>query len=368
MDKPGLGDITMQNKKLRLAVVGAGGIAGPYMKDMANYPEIELVGVTDLEVERAQKLADEHGCQVYPSLETLLADESVDVTVNLTTHHAHKDVTTQCLSAGKHVYSEKPLALTPDEARGLVQLAQEKGLRLGCSPFTWMGEAQQTAWKQIRKGRLGTVRVVYAEVNWGRIESWHPFPGAFYDVGALWDVGVYPLTMLTTFFGPARQVWAYGKVLHPNRVTKHGIPFHIETPDWVVAAIQLENGPLVRLTTDFYVNNRNTRQQGIEFHGDQGSLHLSSWQDFNATVEVGDFNQPYETVLLEREPYRGTPWARGVQEMATAILEERPHRATGEQAAHIVEILAAISQSIQTSQPVAVRSTFPPPAPLDWAQ
>lgn len=362
----GEGGMTMQSK-LRVAIIGAGGIAGPYMKDMANYPELELVGVTDLDAPRAQKLADEHGCAVYPSLDAVLADVSVDLAVNLTTHHAHRDVTTRCLEAGKHVYSEKPLALSPDDAHGLVGLANAKGVRLGCSPFTWMGEAQQTAWHAIRAGRLGTVRVAYAEVNWGRIETWHPFPEAFYKVGALWDVGVYPLTILTTFFGPARQVWAYGRVLHPNRVTKHGVPFHIETPDWVVATITFEDGTLARLTTDFYVNNRNTRQQGIEFHGDEGSLHLSSWQDFNAALDYADYNQPYAPLPLLRDPYPSTPWARGVQEMATAIIENRPHRATGEQAAHVVDILAAITQSIKTTQPVPIHSTFPPPTPLDWA-
>src|SRR6185295_11959721 len=114
------------------------------------------------------------GCRAYPSMEALLADERVELVVNLTIHHAHAATTRLCLEAGKHVHSEKPMALTYEDARGLVELARQKGLRLGCSPFTYMGEAQQTAWKAIREGKLGTVRVAYAEVNWGRIESWHP--------------------------------------------------------------------------------------------------------------------------------------------------------------------------------------------------
>ena len=110
---------------------------------------------------------------------------------------------------------------------------------------------------------------MYAEVNWGRIASWHPDPGPFYDVGALWDVGVYPLTMLTAIFGPARRVFAYGDVIHPDRVTEEGRKFHIDTPDFVVALVELENGPLVRLTTNFYVAIQ-TKQSGLEFHGDEG--------------------------------------------------------------------------------------------------
>jgi predicted dehydrogenase len=358
----------LNQDRIRIAIIGAGGIAGPYARDAAKYPQIELVGVTDLDAERAQKLGEESQCRVYPDLDALLGDESVDLAVNLTTHHAHRAVITQCLEAGKHVYSEKPLALTPEEARGLVELADQRGLRLGCSPFTWMGEAQQTAWKQIREGRLGTVRVAYAEVNWGRIETWHPNPGSFYEVGALWDVGVYPLTLLTTIFGPARSVSAFGKLLHPNRVTKRGVPFTIETPDWVVSAIEFENGPLVRLTTNFYVSQRSTRQTGIEFHGDEGSLHLESWLEPSAAVYYGAFDKPFEPVPLLKEGPEGVRWARGVLEMAEAMLENRPHRVTGAQAAHVVEILAAITEAMQSNQTVPVTSGFTQPSPMEWAQ
>ena len=100
------------------------------------------------------------------------------------------------------MYSEKPLALRASEAHELVALAAARGLRLGCSPSTFLGEAQQTAAALIRSGRLGTVRAIYAEVNWGRIETWHPAPAPFFDVGALVDVGVYPLTLVTTMLGP----------------------------------------------------------------------------------------------------------------------------------------------------------------------
>lgn len=356
----------MAKDVINAAIVGCGNIAGPYARDFATYPHVNLVGVADLEPARAEKLAAEHGVRAYPSLEAVLEDPEVDLVVNLTIHHAHYDVTTRCLQAGKHVHSEKPLAMTPEQAHELVDLARTQGVRLGCSPFTFMGEAQQTAWKQIREGRLGTIRLAYAEVNWGRIESWHPNPGPFYEVGALWDVGVYPLTIVTTFLGPARRVSAYGKVLYPDRVTKEGVPFHIETPDFVVALIELESGPLVRLTTNFYV--KTTQQHsGVEFHGDLGSLHLGQWQAFDAWVGYGEFGKPLETVPLVREAPKGTPWGRGAADLADAILHDRPHRATGTQAAHIVDILAAVSASIASGQPVEVHSSFIQPAPMEWA-
>jgi predicted dehydrogenase len=356
----------MVNHRLGVAIIGCGNIAEPYARDIASYPQMELVGVSDLEFQRAEDLAAKYGCKAYPSNEDLLSDGAVELVINLTIHHAHYEVVTQCLEAGKHVHSEKPLALTYEEAQELVELADEKGLRLGCSPFTFMGEAQQTAWKAINQGGVGSVRVVYAEVNHGRIETWHPNPEPFFDVGALFDVGVYPLTLLTAMFGPARKVSAYGRVLYPDRVTYEGMPFHIKTPDFVVAAVELENGTLVRLTTNFYVGSQG-KQKGVEFHGDLGSLFLSSWQGFDAAVEIAAYRGVYEPVPLIKEPYKGTEWGRAALDMAEAIEQGRPHRATGRQAAHVVEILCAIAQSVEGGQPVDVHSDFTQPALMDWA-
>lgn len=364
----------MSSRELNVAIVGCGNIAGPYAATLRPYEHIHLLGASDIDPERARALVAEYGGQVYETLDDVLADERVDVIVNLTIHHAHPEVITRCLNAGKHVHSEKPLAMTYAEAKALVDLAEAKGLRLSCAPITFMGEAQQTVWKQIRDGALGTVRVVYCEVNWGRIESWHPNPGPFYEVGALFDVGVYPLTLVTTFLGPARRVSAYGTVLHPDRVTRDGTPFHIATPDWVVAAIELANGTVVRLTTNFYVGHHG-KQRGLEFHGDTASLYIDSFQNFDAAVEIAPYGGSYAPVPLVREGFRmqigeratSTEWGRAVVEMADAIAENRRQRATGAQAAHVVEICEAISTSLQQGAPVAVTSSFEPPTPMEWA-
>ncbi|MCU0493451.1 MAG: Gfo/Idh/MocA family oxidoreductase [Chloroflexaceae bacterium] len=351
---------------LNLAIIGCGNIAGPYARDIATYPHLRLIGCADVEPARAAAFAAEHGCVAYPSVAALLADSAVDLVVNLTIHHAHYDISMACFDAGKHVYSEKPLATSYKEARALADRAEREGLRLGCSPCIFLGEAQQTMWYHLRSGKLDPVRVAYAEVNWGRIESWHPNPAPFYAVGALWDVGVYPLTSLTAMLGPARRVRAHGTLLYPDRVTKDGTPFSITTPDFVVALIELANGTLVRLTTNFYV--KTTQQHsGIELHGDGGSLHLDSWMTFNSGVSYGEFGDPLAPLPLLREAPPNVAWGRGLADMAEAIRENRPHRATGAQAAHIVEILEATSTAARTGQPVEIESSFPPPAPMNWA-
>ncbi|MDX1991178.1 MAG: Gfo/Idh/MocA family oxidoreductase [bacterium] len=353
----------------KIGIIGAGNIAGPYAKDFKTYDNLALVGVADVDPARAEKFAAEHETRAYASLDDLLADSSVELVVNLTTHTAHKSVSEAALNAGKHVYSEKPLATTYEDAAFLVDLAAQKGLRLGCSPFTLMGEAQQTVWKLLREGRTGKIRVVYAEVNWARIESWHPEPQSFYDIGPLFDVGVYPLTILVSIFGPARLVSSYGTVVYPDRVSKHGVPFHITTPDFGVTMVEMADGTVVRLTTNFYVGHHN-KQTGLEFHGDLGSVYLKAWQDFDSLVEFSEFgnDKKYAAVDLVRTPTARTPWGRGVWEMVTAIQENRPHRFTGEMAAHVTDILASAQRSMQEGRPVDVASTFTPPAPMEWAE
>jgi predicted dehydrogenase len=354
---------------LGIGIVGTGNIAGQYATNSRTHPEIELVAATDIDRERAIAFAKTHGCRAHASLDKMLADDAVDIVVNLTVHQAHFDVTKRALEVGRHVYSEKPLALSSEDARQLVELARAKGVRLGCSPSTFLGEAQQTAATVIRSGQLGTVRAVYAEVNWGRIETWHPAPAPFFEVGALVDVGVYPLTLVTAMLGPARSVSAWGWELKPDRVTTEGTPFRIGSPDLIVAAIALDGGVVMRLTTSFYVGEPAKQIGSIEFHGDDGSLALGNFQDFDATVEAGPFGGAYEPVPLVRPGFHGTAWARGVAEMAAAIDAGRPHRASGEQAAHVVDIIGAAFTSIRDGgRPIGVSSTFAPPALMPWAE
>ena len=354
---------------LGLGIVGTGNIAGGYARDALSYPEIRLVAATDLDPSRAAAFAEENGCRAHASLDDLLADDAVDIVINLTVHQAHFDVTKRALEAGRHVYSEKPLALRASEARELVDLATTRGLRLGCSPSTFLGEAQQTATALIRSGRLGTVRAIYAEVNWGRIETWHPAPAPFFEVGVLVDVGVYPLTLVTTMLGPARAVQAWGWDLKPERVALDGTPFRIGSPDLIVAAIELDGGAILRLTASFYVGRPARLTGGLEFHGDDASLAIDSFQDFDATVEVGPYDGAYEPVAPVRPPFRGTAWARGVAEMATAIAEGRPHRASAEQAAHVVDILDAAAASMRDGgRRMPIASSVVPPPLMPWAE
>ena len=354
---------------MKLLIVGCGNIATSYVRDIKAHAGLEIVGFTDVDHQRAESFAREHGGTAYPDLTAALADPAVEMVVNLTIFEAHYTVVKQALEAGKHVYSEKPLALKYQEAEELVRLAHARGLRLACAPITFLGEAQQTALKQVRSGELGTVRLVYAEVNQGRIESWHPNPGPFYAVGPNLDVGVYPLSITTAVLGRVARLSAYARTLYPQRVTKEGIPFTITAPDYYVINLEFESGPVMRLTTNFYVSKETKGGKVIEFHGDKGSLALESWFESGVRVEQSEFGKPYHAVPLLRPASSALDWARGVQDFSQAIESGRPARVTGEHAAHVVEILDATNRSVADGgQPVTLHSDFPLPDPMDWAR
>jgi predicted dehydrogenase len=348
---------------MKLGIVGAGVIAARYAERIAEVDGLELVAVADALPGRARTLAEQHGATAYASLDELF--ENVETVVNLTIPSAHVDVTRAALAAGTHVHTEKPVALRADDAHALAKLARERGVRLSCAPATLLGEAQQTAWKMIRDGGIGDVKVVYAEANWGRIESWHPEPESLYVSGPLVDVGIYPLTIVTAMFGPIRRVTAYATTIQRVRTRKDGETFELSTPDWWVAALEHESGVLTRLTATFWV--RPGKQRGLEFHGEDAALWLPTWAESNSRLQRTANGEEYEDVPLLREPYGGIDWAAALLDLKAAIEENRPHRMSAEHAAHVVEVLNAADDSRSSGGAVELSSGFAPPAPLPWA-
>jgi predicted dehydrogenase len=350
---------------VRIALVGAGNVADRYAEAIVREESLELAGATDLEPARAQALVAAHGGRAYPDLGAMLEDGGVDTVVNLTVPQAHHDVAAAALAAGKHVHNEKPLALRHAEALDLIELAARHGVRLSAAPTTLLGEAQQTLWKLVRDGAVGRVRAVYAEANWDRLERWHPDPRSLYAVGPLVDVGVYPLTILTAIFGPVRRVVAYATTLEPERALLDGTAFSPEAPDFTVAVLEHEGGVVTRLTASFYVGP--CSQRGIEVHGDEGSLWLPTWAEANSRVELQPRGGSYARVAPVREPFEGIDWGRALVDLARAVEEGRPHRASAEHAAHVVEVLNAAEASAGTGAAVAVASGFPQLEPMEWA-
>jgi predicted dehydrogenase len=351
---------------MRIAIAGAGNVADRYAAAIVDADGLELAGATDPVAGRAAALVGARGGIVYPALEDLLADEEVDTVVNLTSPEAHFGVTAAALEAGKHVHTEKPLALAHEEGQALVERAHANGVRLSSAPATLLGEAQQTVWKLVREGAIGRVRVVYAEANWDRLERWHPDPRSLYAIGPLVDVGVYPLTIVSALFGPVRRVHAYATTLERERTLLDGTPFTPGAPDFVVAVLEHEDEVVTRLTASFYVGP--SKQRGLELHGDTGSVWLPTWAEANSRVQLQPRGGEYETIPPVRRPFDGIDWGRALVDLAEAIDEGRPHRSTGEHAAHVVEVFDAVRTSLAAGGAVDVASSFPRPEPMEWAR
>ena len=283
----------------------------------------------------------------YPSLEALLADPAIDAVVNLTSHGIHAEVTTAALEAGKHVHSEKPMAGSYAEARRLVELADAQGpaalvladhvhgRRAGdrLEPDRDRRDRERSASSTPRSTGAGSRRGTRG-------------PAPFYAIGPMADVGVYPLTILTAIFGPARRVTAHGQIVYPDRFTISGEPFTVGAPDFGVALIELADGTLVRLTTSFYVGQQSKQKRDRVPRRRRLAVH----------VELAGLRRRGRARALRRHlrararcrtPSTASTGARALGELAAAIAEERPHRATGAHAAHVVEILDAVETSVR---------------------
>ncbi|MFP4058607.1 MAG: Gfo/Idh/MocA family protein [Candidatus Brocadiia bacterium] len=353
-----------RSEPVRVAFVGCGNIAGPYAESMAKHPKrLQIAGAYDTRREAAEAFVARHGGRLYESLDELLAHDAVEVGLNLTIHLAHGQVTRRLLEGGKHVHSEKPLAATREEARACVELAAEKGLLLGCSPFVILGEAQQTLKQVIADGMVGEVREVYAEMNHGRIETWHPAPAPFYGEGAgpLLDVGCYPLSVLTHILGSVVAVQAMGGVRLPQRTIgsgpNAGQAFQVTNPDHTVTLLEFESGVRGRLTTSFFAVK--SAQAGIEVHGTEGSAWLGSPVGFDSPLRLckagaGDWS---EVALLER-PHPGVEWARGLLDLASALRQGTALTCPGTAAYHVLDICLSALEACESGGTEPVESRF----------
>ena len=336
----------------KAVIVGCGNIASRYAADLLAAGLVDLVGFQDIDPERSARFATEFGGQSFETLDTAI--EAAELILNLTIFESHYEVSRAALSRGRHVYSEKPLALRLDHAVELAGLAAANGAHLGAAPFTFLGESQATALEWVRSGRLGRVRLAYAEVNHGRIETWHPNPAPFYAVGPMLDVGVYPLAILIVAFGSVHRLQAVSSTINDRRVTVDGAPFTPGSPDYWLVDLEHGDGVKVRLTVNFYVKG----DEGIVFHGDDGSLQLDSWFVPNSAVTHIPYEGDPEPVVPDGEEVE-VDWSLGVREFVRGIETGEPSQLSTERAVHLVAVLDAITRSGASGEPVMVDPVIP---------
>lgn len=333
------------------AFIGAGSIAEGYAAGLAD-SSLSLRAVCDLDRDRAAELASAHGAAAYGDLDTLLANSDVPLVVNLTSHAAHADITEHCLAAGRHVFSEKPLALSAARAQTLLEQAESAGLGLACAPINHRCDAQRHAARLLADGRLGTAKMGYAHAHVGRVPEWHERPESFLNVGPLYDGAVYSLNLLVSWFGPVSAVRVADALAPwPDR--------HEHAPDsdtHIEATLAFETGPTVRLTASTYVPHRSREFNSLEVHGDDGSLYLAdtgALEDSPEMVKVGGAGREY-TPAPNPTPEGAARYLSGPERLADRIQAGTPPLEDARRGAHVVAICESIQAAAKTGEPQTI--------------
>ncbi|SFN36994.1 Gfo/Idh/MocA family protein [Mycetocola miduiensis] len=349
---------------LRVGVIGVGHISAQYFEQFPALPGIRLVAVADLSAERAAAVAAEQGVRAL-GVDELIADPDVDMVLNLTIPAAHAEIGIRALKAGKHVYGEKPLALSPDEGAPLLALAAERGLRVGSAPDTVLGTGVQTARRLLDDGAIG--EPVAAAVHWSAAghERWHPAPQFYYQPGGgpLFDMGPYYLTSLVTLFGPVLRVSGTSRRSVRERSIATGplagTAIAVEVDTHINALLEHADGVTATVTMSFDVWA--TKTPLFEVYGTSGTLAVPDPNQFSEPVSLYTADEPGWTTVEASVGYRDAGRGYGLADMARAIETDRPHRASGELAFHVLEIMDAVLRAGREHRVVELSSTVKRP-------
>jgi predicted dehydrogenase len=351
---------------VNVGVMGCGVISRAYVENASAFDSFELVACADLDRDQANALGKASGLAVV-GVDELIADPLIDVILNLTPPLAHVAVTRRALAAGKHVYTEKPLATHEDEAGALAREAELLGLRIGCAPDIFLGSAYQAGRAAIDEGAIGEPLAVSAAMLVGGQEIWHPNPDIFYADGAgpLFDMGPYYLTAIVALLGPITSVAGFASTRTLERTIeigpRTGERFTATTPTHTSAAMQLANGVTANLVASFEARNQYVCDVAI--HGSEGVLALPDPNAFGGSVRIKRGRGGWEDL-----PYgsRGGADARGIglHDMVEAIASGQRHRASGELGAHVVEVARGILTSAADARIVTIQSRVDQPQPL----
>jgi len=349
-----------------VGIIGCGDICPNYLRHAKAFSVLEVAACADLVHERAEKIAAEHGVPKACSVAELLADPAIDIVLNLTIPKAHFDVAMQAVKAGKHVYNEKPLAIELDDARTLLDTANAKGVRVGCAPDTFLGGGIQTSLKLLDDGAIG--EPVAATAFWMDCgpETWHPSPEFLFKYGAgpMLDIGPYFITALVVLMGPVRRVSGMTRAARPTRTVGSGplkgSVIDVEVPTHVTGTLEFEGNAIATIIQTWDVQG--SALPLMEIYGTRGTLSVPNPSDFGGTVRLldGGGKAWRERPLTHQVGGRSL----GVADMAYAIRSGRPHRASGELAAHVLDIMHAFERSSDAGRTIELTTTCTRPAPL----
>jgi predicted dehydrogenase len=351
---------------LRVGIIGTGNIAPNYLKNTKPYSVLSITACADMNTERASAFAQENSLEAL-TVEAMLTSPDIDAVINLTIPGAHVEISRAALEAGKHVYSEKPLGIDRDGARDLLALADQRGLRIGCAPDTFLGGGLQTCRKLIDDGWIGQPVAASAFMGSSGPEKWHPNPYFFFQRGGgpMLDMGPYYLTALINLLGPVKRVSGSARNTHAERVAGHealrGTRFPSEVNTHVNGVLEFESGPIANVVMSFDIAGHG--RTPIEIYGTEGTLHVPDPNTFGGAVKVyrpGEKEWREFPLSHRADIGRGT----GLADMAYAIHSGRPHRASGALAYHVLDIMLAVEEAAAQGQFITLTSQVLKPEAL----
>jgi predicted dehydrogenase len=358
-----------------VGVIGAGNISDTYLENLTSFPDLEVLVVGDAMTDRAAAQAQKHGIPASGATADVLAHPGVELVINLTIPAAHVEISSLALSAGKHVWSEKPIGIDRDSARALLAQADAAGLRVGVAPDTVLGPGIQSAKRAIERGDIGRPLFAQTSMQYQGPEVFHPNPGFLYAHGAgpLFDMGPYYFTTLVSILGPVAAVAAIGQKAAEHREIlvgpDAGARFAVEVPSTINVLAQFEQGAQSQSLLSF---DSPLRRQGfVEISGTEGTIVLPDPNMFTGRSAIA---RPFGHRGTDPALSAGTdqPWTEvpeegvvvgrglGALDMARAIRAGRAHRATGELAYHVLDTMVAAQESATRGEFVTVESTVEP--------
>jgi predicted dehydrogenase len=366
-----------------IGIIGCGTISDAYLKGATRSDLLNVKAVADLRPEAAAAKAAEHGVAAVP-VDRLLADPDIEFVINLTVPVAHAPVSLQIIEAGKHVYSEKPLAVRFAEGQALLLAAAAKGVRVGCAPDTFLGAGHQACRRAIDAGRIGRPIAGAAAVLSHGMEHWHPSPEFFFKRGGgpIHDIGPYYLTQLVNLLGPVVRVTAQVSMASPSRtVTSEplsGQVIEVEVPTTVNGVLAFAGGANVALTTSWDVWKH--KRLPFEVYGDEGSLLVPDPNFFGGEPMLTARDGEWQPLPIAAHPF-GLPNRTlrsgaevadyriiGLLDMAAAVRQGRPHRANGDLALHVLEVMDAFERASIEGRHIMIETPAERPAPLPTGQ
>lgn len=386
----------MEKKTIGIGIIGCGTISDVYLTNITqHYHNLKLIACADMFIEKACQMKEKYNIPIACTVDELLANQDIEIVLNLTIPAAHYEVNMQILQAGKHLYCEKPLTLNFEDAQKVIDLARQKGLMAVSAPDTFLGAGAQTCRALMDQGAIGKPLGFTANMTCPGHELWHPAPGFYYKAGGgpMFDMGPYYLTTLVSLLGPIKKVACFTTTGRQERNIL-GKTEIAQVPTHYTAILEFACGAVGNMNMSFDVWDSDL--PCMEIFGTEGSITVPDPNAFSGQVKIYDGKKLTEIVDAETAPHpakivammthkkdcatqpellfpsdpdpRGNMRGLGVSDMAQALINGRPGRLRPEISLHVVEALCAFETAARTKTIYEMKTSCERPEPMstDW--